>query len=291
MRSSRLRDAYHYYYYDLDPSRYAHVNDLYDLADELEATSAVRGADGNLNANIHLEISLHPDVLPNEQIDHAFWADELLSAKDSDGQYLVGVEEASAYRIHMPFFKYGWTDDAKKEVRANLDNVLTEAATIYTVNQDGGNGGIAKGFACESAITLMVGHTGLQGLMAYPSFERQNRNHVRVDDKSYRWDVSVFSDGTTLEQGEYPIQVKSSQHGRRNDYHPNIIGISIANHLSIPVHRPHMLASLCERLIILNDTNPEPRDLHLKRKIILGVLEKEGPVQPAPHTLTKLPIA
>jgi hypothetical protein len=284
MDRQRVREAQSYYYH-LDPSSYAHVNDLYDLADEFEDLGAVSGANGNLNANIHLEISLHPDVLANEQVDHALWAEELLTAKDTGGEYLINGDEALPYRLHLPFFKHGWTDDARQEVHANLSGALANAADNY-IHATSENWSAAKGFACESAVALLIGHTGVKGLMAYPSFERQNRNHVRIDGWPYRWDVTAYSDGTTLEQGEYPIQVKSGPSWKGGQYHPDIIKISMLDHMSIETNRPRRLASLCNQLILFNYVNKFSPNLSLKRNEVLDILTSKGPIKQAPHTMT-----
>ncbi len=70
------------------------------------------------------------------------------------------------------------------------------------------------------------------GLLAVPSFTRQELATTHVDGKNYRWDITIESDGSTVPAGQYRAQVKRAPPAKVIDeYHPDILMIVGTEHL------------------------------------------------------------
>lgn len=91
--------------------------------------------------------------------------------------------------------------------------------------------GLFTGALMEQTVLCLL-HDPEQGIIAVPSFLRQDMNTWHEGGKKYRWDVTAESNGTRIPAGQYRIQAKNNaSYEDLNSYHPDIVMISGAQHM------------------------------------------------------------
>lgn len=270
-------------YYQLDPQVHADPDQLLELAEAIDQPDnpiGQRGSYMNVAANLHLELGVQPTFSLQRQEEHLARAGILLTTmNDGSDEYAIDhTLEAEVYRAHLPVLLQGHSPAARRATYGNLSERVSTLA-----DKSGPEFDLTKGVLVEHKVALLVGYTGLRGLTVEPSLERQNRNDVLVEDedgvfKPYRWDLTIWSDGSEIGAGEYRAQVKSQSGG---SYHSDIARVN-ASEFGIPSSRPEMLADACRKLVSLSYNPRLPRDLQRSRNTILRALDKVGPITETP---------
>lgn len=143
---------------------------------------------------------------------------------------------------------------------------------------DGYGGNIAGALMEQTVLCLL--HEPSAGMVAVPSFLRQDENEWSEEGKKVRWDVTVESDGSTVPEGQYWLQAKrGARDSKMNGYHPDIIVVSGTKHFgdSEDINVPPRSA-----IALVTDDREVVVDLRIK---LHDLLAAHGPSAPEPYYL------
>jgi hypothetical protein len=205
-------------YRKLNPKDGVHPYVLMGMLNRLEGNPG-RQAMG-LAASLALELARHPRVPPEDRYDYSLDARSRFTARSKAGEYILQGNHAQMTRAHLPLFLPDNLTDARSTAIGNAGELMKEWRGRYW-SADGVISRGETGYAYELGICLL-GNAMEPSILAYPSLLRQDINAHPIAGKAYKWDVTVESDGTVINEGQYRVQVKSSTNAGREAYHPDI---------------------------------------------------------------------
>jgi hypothetical protein len=213
MRSLR---EYRDQYYGLDPSVPA---DPYLLDDIYTNICKVPGGGvSDEAAALALELARHPRVNEGDRQEFAYEAQERYLARNILGKRVLRGYGPDLARAHLPLVTTeDLTEGRELAIQRGSELMRNWRGRYLADHRVGFRGHI--GYAFELGACLVT--NALEpSLLAYPSLPRQDCNTHPVNGRSYKWDVTIESDGAVVEEGQYRVQVKSSFNAIR--YHPDI---------------------------------------------------------------------
>lgn len=266
---------------DLAQNNYSALDPRYDADTDELASIAVSLEDSErpgrlcIATNAYLEHSARLSHDPEARLASAIAAEDILrgplSTPDTPGTF-----NSKTIGAHLPIFAYGWNDESRSMTKQHISDIV-QSWIGRLAHDSESQVNTEKGSILELVTTLMLGHIGLEGIRARPSFLRQDSNCHLLEGRHYRWDVTAFSDGTLIEEGEYRLQVKSNDnepfwpedprkrrgpvktklfgdHGRNvpynglGKYHWEIVPVTSMEIFHIPTGNNRLLAELAEEL-------------------------------------------
>ncbi|HSH18030.1 MAG TPA: hypothetical protein VK978_01465 [Candidatus Saccharimonadales bacterium] len=205
-------------YYRLDPATFAPKDTLLEMHDR--AKSAGGPVAARLAAALVLELSRHPEVYPEDRYDYVREAQRRYEYRKPSGEYRLQHFNDDMVRAHMPLFVNDNTAAARSAAVHDTADLLRDRRRQWAVKDPTVRHG-DLGYDYEIGACLLT--NALQpSLVAYPSLPRQDNNLREVDGHKYRWDVTIESNGSVIEKGQYRVQVKSSLNESNDNYHADI---------------------------------------------------------------------
>jgi hypothetical protein len=159
------------------------------------------------------------------------------------------------------------------QLLSQLDDRRRTAETGSTP-YDSGQLGRFSGAVMEQTVLCLL-HDPARGIVAVPSFMRQDENNWLLDGKKYRWDVTVESNGREVPEGQYRFQAKlDGRYRGDSSYHPDIIIVSGSKHLG----ENHAIGAIHQAVssIIEGDVRP----VSGYQDVLLGIMSDHGPSSP-----------
>lgn len=213
-------------YFSLDPSRPVDPQILLGLCEKLERTRFMHGI--FLQMNIHYELSMSSLASKTQRSRSMSRLSVLNDLYDRCLPEKHLNAQTELLRTHMPVIKYGGRTAAKEAFRLRTVKAVSGLAGRVV---DSGSASDSRGKIHEVLVSGVL--NTMEGVVSYPSYARQEASNSQVDGKRYNWDVTAFSDGRTLPEGEYRVQVKSDG-GKRSIYHPDIALVNASVAFGIP---------------------------------------------------------
>jgi len=223
-------------------------------------------------ASISAEIALHRDASIVRKRRYGQRAYSLMTAQLINNQYLVGGVYTEPLRAHLPL--YGAVPSLEK-LPQDLGRSLFRIVDGY----EGLEPSSGLGFACEVASSMVCNGMGRFGLKAYTAFVRQDTGSTAALNTNF--DLMVESDGSTIESGRYPVQVKASRGSRKTRYHPAISTVYFDTLTEYDLtDLKGSMSDLAVRSLAVNGSRGQLR-LHTPEQIsekMLDILEETGPL-------------
>lgn len=222
-------------------------------------------------ASISAEISMHQEASVELKRRYSERAHSLFLAQSVDEHFVVGDVYTEPLRAHLPLYK---AMPSPERLPESLAQSLFRITDTYT-NADSTS---HIGFACEIASSMIFNGMERYGIRSYPAFVRQDSG-VRTQFNTH-FDAIVESDGSTIESGRYPVQIKASKLTGKGAYHPAITKISFENITNLDPSDLHgAMASLALSCLVSIEPNV-PMQLFTPEYMSENVLEALGKKPP-----------
>ncbi|MDB5170134.1 MAG: hypothetical protein JWN82_530, partial [Candidatus Saccharibacteria bacterium] len=117
------------------------------------------------------------------------------------------------------------------------------------------------------------------GLRAKPSYARQESRGQKIDGMNYNWDLTIYSDGTMIDEGEYRAQIKSIRNAHWRS-HPDICRLNTRTLFGVGPSEPELFVDFAEQIVDGVLTRRSPIDVMIAQRKLIGKLEKTGPAAP-----------
>ena len=256
-------------YFNLPPHQDIPIETFNDLLSGLTEASPEAQS---VKANIHLEVASTHAITQNRKSTRSVKAwDFLKQTLDSSPKNTPLHASAEVTKACFPAYLDKSSEVGREKIAQNLATLIRNDTNLVYA---GVLPNTLLGRRQELLAILLLGHAGLKGIIARPSFARQESSTTLVDGKKHNWDVTAISDGSVIAEGHYCLQVKSYNRKKFNQYHPSIVRVSNRN-LGIWSAVPRGIQSVATAAILYGSSSTRISEI---QKGLLKLMHKTGPL-------------